>query len=300
MNKSKTIPIVAVCTALFFLSAVLAPVYANHSGIHGITKKTSGAVLGDTKVTAEKINFYQYTRSSASTGAYSFNFGFGPTYLMAAMKNDYKYVKDWNVSPPATKDWTLATRSGSLYQDMKILLVTDQSFRADHANHEADANTLTIGVTNPWFQEEHGIKLIKAVYKGDYVRVSTSCQTIANEVGSKYGVVTGTENRLIIVGKNVDLKGSDGTSVAGCAYKPQASNCYCWAIVKEYQADPAMLTMHELSHNYGLNHVRAGLGNPFTDYKTVMHATINDPMLVKNWSPTEDDTMELRRAWYPN
>lgn len=279
---------------MFLLFAAFTPVLAAHSGIHGVTKTSSGAILGSTKVTAEKINFYEWTRSSSTTGAYSFNYGFGSTYLMAAMNNGYGYVKDWNVSPPATKDWTLSSRS---YQDMKILLVTDQSFRADHPAHETDANTLTIAAANPWFQEEHGIKLVKAVYKGDYVRSSTDCVTIANEVGAKYGVVPGTENRLIIVGKNVGLT-YNGFPVEGCAVIPQSSNCYCWAVVKEYPADPAKLTMHELSHNYGLNHVRAGLGNPLADYKTVMHAAIDDPMSIKNWSPPEDDTLESRRSWY--
>jgi hypothetical protein len=266
------------------------------SGIHGYTKTTSGALLYDTKVTAEKVNFYDYKRSSSSTAFYSFNYGFGPTYLMAAMKNGYGYVKDWNVSPPATKDWFLSSRSN---QDIKYALITDQSFRADHPNHEIDANTLALAAPEPWFREEHGILLKKQVYKGDYVRNSNDCSTIAQEVGNKYGVIPGTEGRMIVVGKNVPLT-LNGASVLGCAYTPSSPNVYVWAIVKDYPADPAKLAMHEVSHNYGLPHVRNGPSNPATDYFTVMHASINDPMSIKNWSPTEDDLLESRRNWYPN
>jgi hypothetical protein len=242
------------------------------------------------------INKNDYTRSSSSTAYYSFNYGAGSTYLMAAMKSGYGYVKDWNVSPPATKDWFLASRSN---QDIKYVLVTDQSFRADHPNHEIDANTLSLAAAEPWFREEHGILLVKQVYKGDYVRSSTDCGTIAQEVANKYGIISGTEGRMIVVGKNVALT-NNGESVEGCAYKPASSGVYVWAIVKDYPADPGKLTMHEVSHNYGLNHVREGLGNPASDFLSVMHKYINDPMSIKNWSPTEDDTMESRRAWYPN
>ncbi|MEM2920000.1 MAG: hypothetical protein QXY14_03325 [Candidatus Nitrosocaldus sp.] len=213
---------------------------------------------------------------------------------MAAMKNGYGYVYDWNVSPPSTKDWFLSPRS---YNDVKFLLVTDQNFRSDHPNHEADAYSLTLSAAEPWFKEEHGILLVKYVYKGNYTRTSTDCATIANEVKTIYGQPSGTEAILIVVGRNVDLK-LNNESVLGCAIIPNVGGTYPWAIVKEVSNDPGRLSMHEISHLYGLQHVRDGLGNPLQDFKTVMHKYFDDPMSIKNWSPTEDNNLESRRGWY--
>jgi hypothetical protein len=278
------------------LFSVLLPAYASHSGIHGVTKTSGGSLLPDTKVTAEKINFYDYQRSAAGTAAYSFNYGFGPTYLMAAMKNDYQYQKDWNVSPPATKDWSLPSRT--TYTDIKYKLVTDQNFRTAHATHETDANTLTLAAAEPWFKEEHTIKLIKHSYDGTYQRTTTDCGALLTDLNTKYSG-SGAEGALLIVGSNVGLT-LNGSPVNGCAVQPSSSpTAFPRVVVKEYTTDPAKLTMHEVSHNYGLVHVRDGqFGNPATDFKTVMHSFLGDPMSIKNWSPTEDDTMESRRAWY--
>ncbi|MEM3007524.1 MAG: hypothetical protein QXW37_06420 [Candidatus Nitrosotenuis sp.] len=286
--------LLAISAVMTVLLSVLIPAYAAHSGIHGVTKTSTGALLPDTKVTAEKVNFYDYRRSAAGTATYSFNYGSGSTYLMAAMKNDYKYTKDWNVSPPVTKDWSLPSRT--TYTDIKYKLVTDQNFRTDHPAHETDANTLTLVAAEPWFKEEHTIKLVKHSYDGTFQRTTTNCDTLKTVLFNNYAT-SGAEGALLIVGKNVNLVNNAGESVEGCVTTPQTSS-FPIVIVKEYVTDPAKLTMHEVSHNYGLSHVREGLGNPSIDFKTVMHKYINDPMSIKNWSPTEDDTLETQRTIY--
>lgn len=253
-------------------------------------------MLYDTKVTAERVNFYEWKRSSSSTAYYSFNYGSSHTYIMAAMKSGYRYTSDWNVTPPATKDWFLSARS---YTDVKFLLVTDQSSRADHPNHERDANTLALSSAELWFGEEHGIMLVKHVYKGDYIRSSTDCESIADEVRRRYGQPSGVEAMMIMVGRHVDLK-YRGESSNGCAPVVEGPGRYyqAWIVIKEMPNDTARLSMHEISHIFGLSHVWEGLGNPITDYKTVMHKYFDDPMSIKNWSPREDDKLEANRGWY--
>ncbi|GIU72393.1 MAG: hypothetical protein KatS3mg003_1872 [Candidatus Nitrosocaldaceae archaeon] len=287
----KYILTIVITTILIFSMTI--PVLANHYGIHGYTKTSNGSLLYNTKVTAEKINFYDWKRSSSNTAYYSFNYNSGSTYLMASMKNGYGYEYDWNINPPATKDWFLSSRA---YMDAKFVLITDQSFRTDHPNHETDAKTLTLDVAEPWFKEEHGIKLIKYVYKGDYIRTSTDCAVIGNDIRNKYPS-SGAEVLLIIVGKHVSLT-LNGESVLGCAELATGPGQYVWAVVKEINNDPGRLSMHEISHLYGLEHVRNGYGNPFTDYKTVMHKYFDDPMSIKNWAPLEDYKLELRRGWH--
>lgn len=290
----KTKTVIALSAVTIVAISMLVPAYAGHFGIHGVTKTSGGSTLGDVKVTAEKINFYDWQRSSGA-GSYSFSYDFGPTYLMAAMKNGYAYTSDWSVSPPETKDWFLSSRS---YVDLKYKIVTDQDFRSDHANHETDAKTLTIDAAEPWFKEEHGIELVKHSYDGTYSRTSTNCGDIHDGLISTYSS-SGAEGVLLIIGKNVNLKNDDGVSILGCASKPSSSGNFVAVVVKEWTTDPARLAMHEISHNYGLDHVvDGGFGNPSQHFKSVMHSFVSDPMSIKNWSPTEDSTLENRRGWY--
>lgn len=138
--------------------------------------------------------------------------------------------------------------------------------------------------------------LTKHVYEGDYTRTSTYCSTVANDIKTKYGQPTGTEAILIVVGRAVNLQ-LNGSPVLGCAQVPNLGGAYTWAIVKEVSNDPERLAMHE-SHLYCLTHVPDGYGDPLQDYKIVMHKNFDDPMSIKNWSPTEDNDLESTRGWY--
>lgn len=285
--KTLSIPILS-------MLIVLVPSYA-YASVDGTTYDSSSNKLFDTKVTAEIENFYDWTRSSSSDASYSLDLSSDETYLMAAMKTDYNYVSDWNVSPPTTKDWFLGSRDIPL-EDAKYLIVTDQDFRNDHSsNHETVAEDITLDAAEPWFHEEHGILLEKAGYE-EYTRSTTNCSNIGWDVHNSYSI---GEMVIVVIGKDVDLVNDDGDSVLGCALEPDSGGSYAWAVVKEITSDPARLSMHEISHNYGFDHVRDGYGDTSTDFKTVMHKFFDDPMQIKNWSPPEDDTLEDRRSWYP-
>ncbi|MEM4285478.1 MAG: hypothetical protein QXR25_03080 [Candidatus Nitrosocaldus sp.] len=260
-----------------------------------VLQKPSGSLLPDTKVTKERVGEYQWTRSS-STASYSFSATTGFTYLMAAMKNGYKYVDDWNVNAPATKDWSLPTRN---YTDVKFVIVTDEEYRNVHIyNHEADATYTALKAAEPWFKEEHGIQLIKYEYRGDFISDSSSCTSIGEAAKARYprGSVQQREMIIIVVGQS-----SFGPSnIWGCAQVPTIGGTYPYVVVRDGHVDPGRIAMHEISHAFGLSHTYGDrYGNPATDFYTVMHKYADDFMQIKNWAPHEDRTMEERRNWYP-
>lgn len=174
---------------------------------------------------------------------------------MCAMKGkDGKYVADWNVNAPATKDWSLAKDP---LIDVKILMVTDEEFRAAHpSTHENDASVLTINGANNWFIEEHRIWLKKIGYRGDFISNESNCQQLAGIVQNQYPPsVYGWEMLVLVVGSTTPLSGEGIGMLGGCAmYIPWAPNQATVTVVKDGFVDMHELTMHEVTHNFGFSH----------------------------------------------
>lgn len=295
MNKTKRNIILA--SLLIPALGLLIPAYAV-STISG-TVTSGGIGLNNAKVTIEQDGGFliapeYYTQRTSSTGAYSISVNdAGTSYNVAAMLDGKEYKNQAFTAP--TSSANLAINSRSTVNGV-VWVVADDGFKNDHPSWQTDAKNIAWAFSEAWFREEHSIILkdTTAAGYGSYVSPNSGmdCPTWAQNAATAMSWSSsnnrGAKVMIVIAGKDVSF--TDGSLGCITPNPPVSQNSYPIVVVKDGYGDPAKLSMHEISHAYGLIH------NSDINYD-VMKASVNDQYSIKNWNPGNDNTVELHRTW---
>lgn len=255
--------------------------------------KSGGTGLGDAKVTAEKVAEYKWTRSATSgtVGSYSLSVAGTSSYTVAAAKTSYTRASATVNGGSAAPDLNLSTRSLAVVM-FKIAFDT-----AVGSQLTIEQARFYLYSAEPWFREEHSIDFQETgpgtAWTTTGLSSGSACENFRDDMKTDVNWNTGNygiaEVLIGFTGKSMD----PGTY--GCINgDPQGGGTHPYIIISNTSPDMARSVMHEVSHAYGLDHNTSSCSTQIPGImapSTCVH-------YIKNWRPTDDTTMNLRRTWY--
>ncbi|MEM0364527.1 MAG: hypothetical protein QXE95_01955 [Candidatus Nitrosocaldus sp.] len=257
--------------------------------------KTGGTGLADSKVTAERVGEYKWTRTSSSgnIGSYTLTVDSTNSYNVAAMKTQYTRANATVNGGSTAPDLTLSTRSFA-YVTFKIAYDTSPGSRLT-----IDQARYYLYSAEPWFREEHSIDFQEAGAGTGWSTDGTPqfcvnyfLDDLANDTGWLYGNYSGASILIGFTGKTFN----DYPPTAGCiSHIPTSGGTHPWIVISNNTPDMARLVMHEVSHAYGLEHIVQSCSNQIPN---IMAPGCPSNIYIKNWTPSHDATMQSRRNWY--
>jgi hypothetical protein len=277
-------------SALLLLSISVHQAYAvNITG----TVKSGGTGLGDAKVTAEKVDEYQWTRSATSgtVGSYTLSAGTTNSYTVAASKQGYTRASTSVNGGSAAPDLNLSTRSNTVIV-FKIAFDT-----AVGSGLTIEQARFYLYSGEPWFLDEHSIDFQETgpgtAWTTTGLSAGSACEnfrddmkTDVNWVNGNYGIA---EILIGFTGKSMN----PGTY--GCINTiPNGQQQHPYITISNSSPDIARSVMHEVSHAYGLQHTNSCTGQ----IPGIMAVGCSDSLYIKNWTPTDDSLVETNRNWY--
>lgn len=220
------------------------------------------------------------------------------TYDVAAMKGAYDYSEQDETATTSSADFSLSTRD---YEDMVVWVVADDGFQDDHPDWETDAQTIAYAAAEAWFDEEHSIDIVDTTQAnyGTYDNSPNSdseCVSWADQAKNDLNWSStnnrGAEIAIVVAGDDVSFNNGDIGCISGAnSGIPTQAGEYPLIVVTDGFSDPGLLSMHEIGHAFSLTHSNS-------DWKHAMIASLTDSNAIKNFKPSDDDTIELNRSWY--
>jgi hypothetical protein len=153
----------------------------------------------------------------------------------------------------------------------------------------------------PWFRDEHSIDFIETTASEAWTSsgATATCAGFLTHMNSDTGWTGGDYGGADIMAGFVD---GGFTDAIGCIPAPvptQGGQHPYYVINVAQSADIARSVMHETTHAYGFNHTLSCDNQiPGIMATNSNNGSCSSSIYIKNWTPTDDNTMEARRSWY--
>ncbi|MGH9877738.1 MAG: hypothetical protein ACRD5H_08875, partial [Nitrososphaerales archaeon] len=286
--------LVAVIISASMLATIgIIAVYASHTYIDGqVWEDCAGCYRPNQKVTAEKAGEYAWTRGD-SVGHYLLPTATTELYYVDAMKADHTRDRVWPHGGQTAADMEIFDRG---HPNVRWKVAWDASTavtRSEAVNWLMSAEG--------WFLEEHSINWNEWWAENAFLSAdaANNCGSVLLDMAGDVGWDPGDDfdGAQILIGFTEE--NWSGT-VGGCATPaPSTGGTHPYMLVNVAEwNDIAMIVMHEVSHAYGLpdRSCSPTCGNR---YPGIMWDLSTPPnILIKNWDPFDDNTMEQNRWWY--
>lgn len=275
--------------ALALIATLLAVGIGQAYAVSTITGKvkTGSTGINDVKVTAEKSSEYKWTRTN-SNGDYSVTVDTTNSYTVQSSKTghtrDSTTVNGGSVSP----DHILGTRS---LLDIKFKVAYDTTTGITLS--QAKSYLLS---GEGWFLEEHSIDFIETTASSTWTSsgAATDCASLGTEMKNDATWSSGNYGTAEML---IGFTGVAMSDAYGCINAiPSAGSTHPYIVISTSSLDMSRTVMHETSHAYGLTHT-SGL-TCGSQIPGIMASSCSNSIYIKNWTPTDDQTVESRRLWY--
>ena len=284
--KSKILPVI-VFTVLV-LSVGITPAFA--ANISGEVKTTGGLTMNGAWVTSEATNTYAKA-IQPSSGDYSV----GPTANSNTLSSSqYLFNRgiQTGVSGSATNvDFSLGTRSA---ETMEYVIAVDGMSTTTMRSH--------INGAKEYFQYEHTINFSEDSSTSWTHGTKTKCSELITEVKSDVNWASLSANSdFLIAFVNIQMKDDDGvTDIHACTDGVGSSTASPVIVIGNTTPDYVRTIMHEMTHDYEIDHDGTSCTSKIHNIMA-FGGTNGAPctsQYIKNWTPSQDTTMQSRRTWY--
>ncbi len=272
-------------TTILVLSIGMTPAFAT---ITGEVENNSSYTLNGAWVNAEASGEFVHT-TQPNSGDYTISNPVSSGNTVSASQYYYEREELTSVSDGATnKDFTLGYLS---IENLAFVIYVDGVNLGTARNHVNDAED--------YFQVEHSINF-NEVDDGTWdIEGNTSCDYALERLEAEANWATVQANSDILIGfVDVQLYDSSGTTqIVACTREPYGSSESPSIVIGSGVSDYPLIVMHEITHDYDIDHTT---GTCATQIPNVMAAGCGgiSGVLIKNWTPTHDSTMQSNRDWY--
>jgi hypothetical protein len=276
-------------------AAIIVPAYA--ISISGTVREVDFSLIDDAKVTAERVEEYQWDRTS-SAGAFSIGVDSTNDYDVDAMKGGYEHNRQEDVAGGSTNvPFILDTQDT---ETLDVYIAADEDFRNAYGTGWQDEAEEKLRLAEGWFWEEHSIEFNVVGFTTGWTSqaaLANVCGTFANDMESDLDWPdTNPNNADILFG----ITGETVTGI-GCATNTSAADhAHPTALVQDSYEPADLLVMHELTHLYDYDH-QCDTDNWYDVMESSIvggQCTGGSEYRIKNWKPAGDDIMEQNRDWY--
>jgi hypothetical protein len=247
--------------------------------------KTGTNGLSYTRVSAEASGGHYHSTIADGFGFWTLNVDNSISYTVDASKFAYNRGRVTNVVGPQSgiaHNLALQTQ-----YTIEFFIVADEEFRSLYGSSWQSTAKNKLYTAVGYFENQHNIKFKDQYYytSWDSNDAVTDICDFVTEVTTDTGWNSGNRQ-----GANVlwAISGQSLSGPTGCANIPSGSGGYPASVVDNVASDMAFVVMHELSHNYGLQH------NTGTWWDIMNTGSYPN----KNWRPSNDDWMQSKRNWY--
>jgi hypothetical protein len=280
--QNKIIPVIAF--TVLVLSIGITPAFA----MSGTVKTTGGLAINGAWVTSEKTNDYNKT-TQPSVGTWSLSIA-GNGNTVSGAPYLYNRGVQTNVNNNAINvDFSLSTRSA---ETMEYVIAVDGMSTTTMRSH--------INGAKEYFQYEHSINFSEDASTTWTHGTNTKCSDLITKVKNDVGWASLSANSdFLIAFVNIQMKDDDGvTDIHGCTDGVGSSTASPVIVIGNTTPDYVRTIMHEITHDYEIDEDTTTCANQIPNIMAFGGGSPCTTQYIKNWTPSQDTTMQSRRTWY--
>ena len=270
-------------TAILVLSIGMTSAFAT---ITGEVENNSSYTLNGAWVNAEASGSFVHT-TQPNSGDYTISSPASSGNTVSASQYYYDREELTNVSDGATnKDFTLNSLS---VENLEFVVYVDGVSLGTARNYVDDAED--------YFQVEHSINFIEDDDGTWTINGNTDCNDALDELESDASWSTASANSDILIGFVDEQLTKGGSNIDGCTRAPYSSTASPVIVIGSGASDYPLVVMHEITHDYNIAH---STGSCTSQIPNVMADGCSGfaGVLIRNWTPSQDSTMNSNRDWY--
>ncbi|MEX0862611.1 hypothetical protein [Nitrosopumilus sp.] len=272
--------------AVLVLSIGITPAFA----MSGAVETTGGLKINGAWVTSEKANDYKKT-TQPSTGDWSLSVAGNGNTVSGAPYLYNRGVETGVDNNAINVDFSLTTRSA---ETMEYVIAVDDMSTTTMRSH--------INGAKEYFQFDHSINFSEDSSTTWSHGTKTKCSELLTEVQNDVSWSTLKANSdFLIAFVNIQMKDDDGTTnIHACTDGVGGSTASPVIVIGNTSPDYVRTIMHEITHDYEIDHDGTTCSSQ-TPNVMAFGASGGSPcssQYIKNWTPSQDTTMESRRGWY--